>query len=426
MTSSLRRILVVTTDPPPTSSGLGTFWAKLCIGAVGGGLAIDFLGPEPSLCSPHGPSGLPIRSGLRCLGKPPLSRATSVGRSRSSGLRRLAWSMARAPYALLERSTRRDFYLEWLCTRVRRTLSRILQEEEYDAVAVLPPPLELADAVQHAAMECGVPFIHAVGDPLGERRGDGTFEPRQAELQANLIQNAVALLISKPTFDRYYATAFEPNPAKIVFLGDIFIPLGDVDERKAAIPVSEDALLHWGQLSSWRPADELVDAICAYNQSATVVGGGRPLSLTVMGKIVDAGMRARSMAKLGPLFEERPLMPYLDARAVAATARRFVVIVSPRHRDNIPSKLIDALAFGRPILMLAHPDSAAAETVRQLGVGVVADVRSVEDILKGLSELDSRRQEIEAAYQGNVALEAWSCHRVGTQFRDELRQVMGW
>jgi hypothetical protein len=422
--TAARRLLVVTTDPPPTSSGLGIFWAKLCMGAVGDGLAIDFLGPEPALCSPHGPSGLPERSILHGLGAPPLARKTSVERNRTQGLARAAWSAARAPFALTERFLSARPYEDWAHAQVQRRLSALLAAERYDAVAVLPPPLRIADTVLDVARSAGVPYVHVVGDPIGER-GDGSFRAQGLELQAKLMDQAAAVWISRPTYERYYRAAFAPDEGKVVFLGDLFVPLGEVEERAAEVAVAENVLLHWGQVNSWRSVDALADALRGYDE-AVERSGGEPLTLMVMGRITDTAMRKRTMAKLGERFAERPLLPYLDARAVARTARRMVVIVSPDHRDNVPSKLIDSLALKKPILLLAHPDSAAGDVMRRLGVGIVADVRSAEAILAGLFALEARRDDFTASYDGNTALDDWRCQTVGRRFRHDLRRVMGW
>lgn len=420
----VRRLLIVTTEPPPTSSGLGTFWGKLCVGAVGGEFAVDFLGPDPELCSPFGASGLPVCYGCVGLGSPPISRRASVGRNRTTGLRRMCWSGLRAPFALAERMLQRNFYLEWIVERTERLLPRILNEGRYDSVAVLPPPLELAVVVRDAARTAGLPFIHIVGDPIGHRRVDGSFLPAQVDIQRDLMATASAVFIAEPTHRRYYSNWFDLPESRVVFLSDLFLPRGSVEERTSPFSVADDAILHFGQVSRWRSIDGLVDAICELNSSEDAVGRSR--SLVVIGPIEDAASRARAAGKLGYRFENPPLLSYLDARAAALSARQHVVIVSPEHRDNVPSKLIDSLAFGRPILVLCHPDSAAGEIVRNLGVGVVSDVRSTSDILRGLRELGNRFDEIEESYQRNARIREWNCFVVGARFKNRLFEVMNW
>lgn len=420
----VRRLLIVTTEPPPTSSGLGTFWAKLCVGAVGSEFAVDFLGPDPDRSSPFGPSGLPVRYECVGLGNPPFSRRASVGRNRTSGLRRTCWSGLRAPFALAERILHRNFYLEWIVERTERLLPRILTEGRYDSVAVLPPPLELAVVVRDAACTAGVPFIHVVGDPIGHRRADGSFLPAQVDVQRDLIATASAVFIAEPTHRLYYSSWFDLPQSRVVFLSDLFLPRGSVEDRTSPLSVAEDAILHFGQVSRWRSIDGLVDAICELNSSGDAVGQSR--SLVVIGPIEDAASRARAAEKLGHRFKNPPLLSYLDARAAALSARQHVVIVSPEHRDNVPSKLIDSLAFGRPILVLCHPESAAAEIVRDLGVGVVSDVRSTAEILRGLRELRNRFDALEENYQGNARIREWNCFVVGARFKNRLFEVMNW
>jgi glycosyltransferase involved in cell wall biosynthesis len=352
---------------------------------------------------------------LHDLGAPPLSRRASLRRAQTSGAARAAWSLARAPFALLERRTGRSLHDEWIARQVEARLPRILAEGSHDLVAAKAPPLNVAEAARRVAEQGGAPFAYVMGDPVDHRGDDEELQPRGRDRQQALIESSAAFLTRQAPYERHYARLFRHEPSRVVFFEDSFIPLDVFPEEEPRLRLEGRALFHWGQVDPWRPLDTLVEALARQGR----------FGLTVMGTIVDASMERLARRRLGDAFLRIPARPLPQARAVARTAWAFVVLVSHRHRDNIPSKLLDALAFGRPVLLLAHPDSASAALVRGLGIGAVADIREVDSVLGGLRELDERREELERAYRG-PGLTSWRYDEVGRRFREGLFRAMRW
>lgn len=420
-----KRLLVVISEPPPTSSGLGTAWAKLAMGAVNSRFAMDFMGPDPVRCSNHGDSGLPSPARLHGFRNPPLSRIASLGRNSARSPGRWAWTALRAPFALAERWMHRGLYNDWIRRETARRLPLLLASEPYDAVAVMATSLDLADTVRHACGEAQVPFVLAIGDPLGWRDEAGGFEPESPSLQQSLLRAAAAFVTTESAYHRYYARAFEIAPERMVFLQDSFIPVGAIPELEPSERVPPRALFHWGQVDPWRPMDTLVSGLAAWNLRHASDDGG-PLGLAIMGAVIEPRMRELATAALGSRFTQIAPQPYLAARAVARTASLFVVIVGHRHRDNVPSKLIDSLAYGKPLLLLSHPESAAADLVHEHEVGVVADIRDAEAVLDGIECLVSGQDDFRASFSRESLARAWSFSAIGERFRNQLSNALGW
>lgn len=419
MTSAPVHVLVVLSEPPPTSSGLGTSWAKLAMGAATPEFALDFMGPDPGLCSNGGPSGLPVEGRLYGIGAPPLARRASLRRNRQKGLARFLWSSVRAPFALWERATGRQMYSEWLDREIQERLRNVLAEMRYTAVAVMATSIGLAEVVQRCCQEARVPLVLVIGDPLGRRDDSGGFEPATPDRQESLIRDAAVFVTTESAFQRYYSRCFALDPQRVAFIQDSFVPMGRIQEAAPAEIIPETSFLHWGQIDPWRPVDTFVQGLAAWN-AGRPSGSSGALGLAVMGPVIEERMRRLASLHLGPLFTQHPPGPYLQARAVARTARRFVVLVSHRHRDNVPSKLIDSLAYGRPILLLAHPDSAAAELVRQFGVGVVADIRDAGSVTDAIDRLERERVSIERSFENPELESAWGYEGIGARFREGL------
>lgn len=177
----MKKILVISVEPPPTSSGLGTLWAKLSLGMQDTPLEMDFMGPDPGVSSPYGLSGLNIPGKLYPFTDPPLSRKISVRRNQTHGVPRIYWSILRIPFYLNERFLGNS-YLDWITKKIEGELPKLLSNNNFDALAVHVPPLNIAKTVRDCAVTAGIPFVYVVGDPQGYRDTDGAFYPQDKSL----------------------------------------------------------------------------------------------------------------------------------------------------------------------------------------------------------------------------------------------------
>lgn len=410
------KILVVTMEPPPTSSGLGTLWGKLAGSSQD--VIFDFYGPAPRRTSPVAESGLEVPGRLYDPGEPPLSRLLAVRRNVSSGIKKLFWSLLYFPFYLIRRFGKSDVYGDWFERKVRADLPSIISAENYAAVLVHVPPFRLAETVRHLAADSRIPFIYAVGDPIGYRDEKGDFYPEQPSVQQMLIESAALFVTTRQTFERYYSKTFAINRDKIVFFSDGFtdVPESSPTCEETRIPV----IMHWGRVSPWRPINCFAKALAAFNRSRPADA----LLLHVVGRIEGRGRQKEVEEVLGEHIRGSRLSGYQKARQLAATADYFVVSVCERHMDNIPSKLIDLFSFRKPMIVLASLNSECAEEVRRLGVGVVVDPEDQPGIEQALTEITDHSAQYRDRYASSELRETWACSSVAGRFASELSRKL--
>lgn len=411
------RLLVVVAEPPPCSSGLGLAWAKLATGLHRHGVQLEFMGPPPDTAygrvtrsRDHGPRLHPFE-------QVPLSRRVSVLRNQRSGLAWLWWSFVRGSCVLRERFFKvKDPYLDWMCAEATRLLPRVVGEGSFDAVLVHMPPLELGLAVARACKTGHVPLMVVIGDPLGGRLPAGVFVPASSEEQFAMIHQSVGVLSAEATREICYRSVMEIDSEKWIPLSDC---MANLPQQRGA-PVALRNIMHWGTVAPWRPIHALVDALLA---EAPPVGES-PLGLQVVGAIVDADMRRYVRERMQARVVEHPLMPIEEALTLAAGADAFVVVVSPRHLDNTPSRLIELLQFSRPILLLAPAGSASAQLVEELGIGPIADPTDSMKVLQAIGDLRRRYHEYVAAYAQTERFRRVSCDEVTRVMAEGFRRVL--
>lgn len=113
-------------------------------------------------------------------------------------------------------------------------------------------------------------------------------------------------------------------------------------------------------------------------------------------RLVLAGAGAAPIAvppSLAGVVETPGYLAHRDALRILYAATTPVLAVGARGAaglDNIPGKLYEYLATGKPILALADPRSYAAEIVRRARCGVVAPPDDVPAIMAALRELYAR------------------------------------
>lgn len=377
---------------------------------------MEFMGPPPDtaygLVTKSSKAGPKVHSFERV----PLSRRASVLRNRRSGPAWLWWSLVRGLCIVRDRLLGvQDSYLCWMCDEVARLLPEVVSDGKFDAVLVHIPPLGLGLTVGEVCKVEGIPLIIAIGDPQGARLPDGGFVPASPEKQFALIDQAVGVMSLEATLRFCYLPVKPIDSHKLILSS----PCISIMPRQRPAPSTLRNIMHWGQVAPWRPIGALVDAMVSEDPSA-----GEPLDLLLVGKIVDKSMRQYVRVRMQGRLAESPLLPFEQALALAEGADAFVVVVSPRHLDNLPSRLLDLLQFSRPILLLAPAGSVSARLVEDLGIGPVADPTDPHQIIAALGDLRRRYHEYVAAYTRTDRFRKISCEEVNRVIAEGLRRVL--
>jgi glycosyltransferase involved in cell wall biosynthesis len=395
------KVLLALTEPPSNSSGLGTLWAKLSIG-ISNHIELDFIAPELDSCFATKDNSIGFIGNLTEITDPPIERIASVKINSPDvrGLSKAYWVGVRVFTKILEqlRRNRSKSYPQWVNDTIYHEVVRLSSRKKYDYLAVHIPSLELAERIFSASTTLNIPLIAIIGDPQGWRNGN-EFVPNDRDLQQKILTKCVALIIPEATYQSYYRQHFQVDPQKVVFFSDSYIreqsdaQQTNTDFNSFKNESGEVILLHWGAIAEYRDPAPLIDGICHFNAQKS-----KKLSLIVAGKIFSRSQRSYATQQLGGRLVNDIPSSYHNAKMIIPTADIYVVIVSNRHMDNIPSKLIEGLSFRRPMLILASDQSAAAQFVLRNGIGVVVSSESATDVSDAIEVLLKNYNEFVSAF----------------------------
>ena len=112
-------------------------------------------------------------------------------------------------------------------------------------------------------------------------------------------------------------------------------------------------------------------------QAVAVLSRRQPLAhalrIVFVGTPIPSHRRLATSLGLDPVVEFTGRLPFAESARWAAAADVLLLIDAPAEENLfLPSKLVDYLPAGKPILALTPPRGASADLVRALGYPVVA------------------------------------------------------
>ncbi len=166
-------------------------------------------------------------------------------------------------------------------------------------------------------------------------------------------------------------------------------------------------MIYTGDLYKGRSAEGLMKAL-------NVLAKRRPLAqelqVHLIGRIVEEERRLADLLNLQGVVHFGDQLPYLESLRKMAQCDVLLLIDAPTDTPGpfLPSKLVDYLAFGKPILGLTNAGGASADLLMKLGSPIVPpdDVPAIASALATLLDswqqktlkLSSRQEEVVAHY----------------------------
>jgi len=146
-------------------------------------------------------------------------------------------------------------------------------------------------------------------------------------------------------------------------------------------------LLYTGALSGGRRIEPLLDALATAPSGPNLHYMGWDHA-HVLAAAAERGLKGRVTAD--------GLRPHVQAAAAMLGARANVCIIGPEHHIQVPGKLYEQLACGRPVLVLGPPGCDAARIARPVANARVANLADPTAIAQAIANLPDTKRPIGA------------------------------
>jgi glycosyltransferase involved in cell wall biosynthesis len=257
----------------------------------------------------------------------------------------------------------------------------------------------------------GLPWIAHFSDPWTDSpylRGR-TWQWRiWRRMEADVIREADALVfVSQQTADR----VMQKYPAEWRRKSHV-VPHGfecDPDDGRSGVAASGSdnrlRLAYTGRFyAGIRTPDSLLRALAELARRRPL---DRDLQVTFVGAVDDASRRLAARLGLNDVVEFTGRLPFAESARRAAAADVLLVIDAPSEDESLflPSKLVDYLPMGKPILGITPLRGPSADLIRSLGYPVVApgDEPSIAATVESLIDAKGRGRLVPSALHEDVS-----------------------
>ncbi len=411
----MRRALILSLQPPGGGGVQARRYTKLLSHLPAAGWEFHVVGPDPRLDAVT-PEPVPDQERF-CHYSRRVSRSQRCAirkhRCRPGSPLRLWFGLRQLLHRLLDRLGRHDpqaHALQGLRATALETAARL----PCDVVAGICPDFRVLEVAREVAGRLGRPFIAIYDDPFGHRE-KGRFHPAQPERQRAVLAAAAGAVFASPlTMERYREQGLlGGTPAR--FLSDCFEPVETPAAAPAGAPPARPTLtlFHPGNLGPWRPIEPLLEAVRRWRPEEQ---GG--LRILLFGYLYEAARAAiRSDPRLRDAIEVHAAVSNESSHQLAQAADGLLVLIGPRHTDNLPSKFFEYLPHATPVVVAGPAGNPLQAIVEGLEKGIYCDIESSAAIFDALVELRRRagwfrarhraNRDAIAAYAAPVVAAAW-------------------
>ena len=396
----MRKVLLLSLQPPGCSGVQARRYAKLLPGLQREGWEMHVVGPDPGLVAERIEGPIPAGATTHYTTRVVASRRWSVRRSRLGrftppGLLCAAMQML---HRLLERLRRIDGFADLQAGMVSSALAAH-RSVNVDLVAAVSPDFRLLESTAALADQLHLPFLACYDDPHGHRDRNGFF-PAQVERQRQVLDRAAWVVFASPLTQERYVAAALVEAARTSTVMDCFLEPDEAGRTLSAsgsvpeqVVVKADRssgpfhLVHLGNIPPWRPLPTVFEALFAVAGQGTT-----PVLMENYGFLYgEARAQLRRQPRLADHVRVHRPVSLERSHQLAEAADALLVLIGPRHIDNIPSKFFEYLAHPTPILVIGPPGNPLQQLVADRQVGRFADVNSPQAISSALGTLISER-----------------------------------
>ncbi len=255
-----------------------------------------------------------------------------------------------------------------------RSACRIVREGQIGVIIATARPFSSLVLAWLVSLRTGLPYVLDYRDPWTTQTDPRSRPPAlrraiERRIEAAVARRASHVFFASQTRARHYEEAMGlAGTGKVSWLPNTLETLPSAGPGGPAAGEPR-VLLHAGNLYGGRTLIPLLQALEALEQEGQI----EPSSVVVEVRgSLDRATRsyARTSPRVSRFLRVEPPMTYPEIGARMRSAAALLLVVAPEHAADVPAKLFDYLASGRPILSLAPRDSEAADLVRRLGAGI--------------------------------------------------------
>jgi glycosyltransferase involved in cell wall biosynthesis len=255
-----------------------------------------------------------------------------------------------------------------------RAARRVMREQRVDRIVSFAQPWSDHLIGRRLKRETGLPWIAHFSDPWVDSpylRGRGWQQRIWRRMEAGVVRDADALVfVNAQTADRMMQKYPVEWRRKVHVVPHGF----DCDDLRTAEPAIRDGrltIVYTGRFyEGMRTPEPLLRAVASIRARRRL---DDRLRLVFVGTDVPAYRRLAATLGLERIVEFTGRRSFAESAAWVGAADVLLVIDAPADENLfLPSKLVDYLPAGKPILALTPARGASADLVRELGYPVIA------------------------------------------------------
>jgi glycosyltransferase involved in cell wall biosynthesis len=285
-----------------------------------------------------------------------------------------------------------DRWASWRLWAVRKAL-RVIRDERIDAVWSTFPLATTHWIGMEVAKRAKRPWVAEFRDPMWQHDWpvEATANRVWRKLEREVVLAADRLVFVAPSAITMYQERFPELPdAKLSLLENGYDEevFKRAEQGRPAATVSRApgpiTLLHSGIIyRSERDPTHFFAAIATLKQRGLISATTLRIVLRATGD--DAGFRAQlQQLDIADVVQVEPAIDYLSALREMMAVDGLLILQAANCNAQIPAKLYEYVRAARPILALTDPQGDTSQTLRKLGIGLIARLDSEAEIAQAL------------------------------------------
>jgi len=397
--------LLVMSQPPGSCGVQGLIYNKILPYMEVNGWELHFAGPSPALSS--------VLTERLAYPKERLHYTNNISASRQFSIRKNRNKRGSPAYFIygflqllsstIERLSGHDGSA-YLNAGLLQQITAADRRWNFDLIAGKSPDFRILEAVGRLTREIDKPFVAMITDPHGHRDSTG-FYPADSERQAELLaQCCGAMFMSPLTRQRYIQTGMiseektyaltDSYPADTTLYKPGHSALKPISPTGSLLP-RRKCFAHLGVLPLWRPVDTLFEAVRTYYKNSPAI----ELEFNFFSYVYPQALESMQKdPQLSNSFRCFPAVDYQQSHWLAEDSDIQLVVIGPRHIDNMPSKFFEYLGHAKPVLVIGPVGNPIQSIVEELGIGIYANIEDSNSILNALNHLVNDSEQYRRSY----------------------------